>query len=926
MSQYTNYPKGSEWRRWDLHIHTPDTKKNDQFTGSSSKEKWEKYIADINSCNDDIAVVAITDYLSIDNYFKFKKYITEKAITKKFEMVLPNIELRISPVTKNGTAINIHCIFNPAFEEKINDRFLARLSFPYDGRNFSASRAQLVDFGRAHSNNTGMDEKAALEEGVSQYVIGVESLLKIFKEDSELRENTIIVVSNSSSDGASGLEGHSDFLSGERSSSLATTRQYIYQCSDAIFSSNDKDILYFTGRGADSKEEVIRKCHSLMPCFHGCDAHENSKIFKPDCDRYCWIKADPTFEGLKQTLYEPEGRVRIQSTKPEDKSGYQVIDRIEISSDDIFNKNIMFNDNLNSVIGGRSSGKSVLLRAIASKVKTSRQIERSDKEYTEFVEKVSNSISVVWKDGVTQNEREVEYFEQGYMHRIAREQNEFNRIVVGVLDQRGKEQLRVEYSRALSNTAKEVSGSVNDYFGLLQAIKEKEQKLTDIGDRVGIGNEINRLRDELGSLPVSHITDDEKKNHDLVESELTSVSSQVQLLSRDIDTLETVKSLVILKDNLDFELVSLSQELRTQVNSILDGIRSEVMSKWDTAIRELITKCSSDQVLKETRIKDLREDLSYRKVQDAYKSSTQLSELDVRIRQQSDKLGNIESIINEISSLRKQLDVTKDKIVSQHKIFYEKTCDIVEKLSDSKDGLEITASCEFMGDRYNDSLSKALNLQSYANQQLANYKYNDFDSFESYQIDLLDKLAENKLSLKGGFDSQTVSKELLSTCFFDIKYDIIYEGDDFRKMSDGKKAFVVLKLLLDFSEKNCPILIDQPEDDLDNRAIYNDLVRYLREKKKVRQIIVATHNPNIVVGADSELIICANQNGERNINEGIPPSKFQYVAGSLEHTFSKKDSVSVVLESQGIREHVCEILEGGNIAFKLREKKYCIKL
>jgi hypothetical protein len=86
---------------------------------------------------------------------------------------------------------------------------------------------------------------------------------------------------------------------------------------------------------------------------------------------------------------------------------------------------------------------------------------------------------------------------------------------------------------------------------------------------------------------------------------------------------------------------------------------------------------------------------------------------------------------------------------------------------------------------------------------------------------------------------------------------------------------------------------------------------------------VATHNPNIVVGADSELVICANQHGEKNINN--ENKKFQYVSGSLEHTFPKLIEKEEVLESQGIREHVCEVLEGGNIAFKLREKNIQLK-
>jgi len=82
-------------------------------------------------------------------------------------------------------------------------------------------------------------------------------------------------------------------------------------------------------------------------------------------------------------------------------------------------------------------------------------------------------------------------------------------------------------------------------------------------------------------------------------------------------------------------------------------------------------------------------------------------------------------------------------------------------------------------------------------------------------------------------------------------------------MSQGKQAFVILKLLLEFSKKECPILIDQPEDSLDNRAIYNELVKYIIDKKKERQIILVTHNSNVVVSADAEQIIVANQHGEK---------------------------------------------------------------
>lgn len=155
--------------------------------------------------------------------------------------------------------------------------------------------------------------------------------------------------------------------------------------------------------------------------------------------------------------------------------------------------------------------------------------------------------------------------------------------------------------------------------------------------------------------------------------------------------------------------------------------------------------------------------------------------------------------------------------------------------------------------------------------------------------------------------------------FFEVIYYVEYQGDTLSSMSEGKKAFVILRILLDFNDNQCPILIDQPEDDLDNRAIYTELVSYLRKKKKERQIILVSHNPNVVVGADAEEIIVANQHGTKNENqEGI---KFEYVTGSLENLKDKEEEKTILL-SQDIRQHVCDILEGGDIAFKKRERKY----
>ena len=138
-------------------------------------------------------------------------------------------------------------------------------------------------------------------------------------------------------------------------------------------------------------------------------------------------------------------------------------------------------------------------------------------------------------------------------------------------------------------------------------------------------------------------------------------------------------------------------------------------------------------------------------------------------------------------------------------------------------------------------------------------------------------------------------------------------------MSPGKKAFIVLKLILDFSDSKIPVLIDQPEDSLDNRAIFNELTAYIKKTKLNRQIILVTHNPNIVVAGDCENVIVANQESDGSQNKN--GKNFDYINGALESVVKDEDS-QFILQKHSIKEHVCDILEGGQIAFLKRESKY----
>jgi hypothetical protein len=133
----------------------------------------------------------------------------------------------------------------------------------------------------------------------------------------------------------------------------------------------------------------------------------------------------------------------------------------------------------------------------------------------------------------------------------------------------------------------------------------------------------------------------------------------------------------------------------------------------------------------------------------------------------------------------------------------------------------------------------------------------------------------------------------------DIRLKVGEEYKPFLELSLGQKCTSLLLLVL--LEKDIPLIIDQPEDDLDNRFIYEDVVRILRKEKFRRQFIVATHNANIPVLGDAELVAVLETEGDK--------SKIR-TKGSI--------------DDPDIGKGIKEILEGGEEAFKRRKEKYGI--
>jgi predicted ATPase len=129
-------------------------------------------------------------------------------------------------------------------------------------------------------------------------------------------------------------------------------------------------------------------------------------------------------------------------------------------------------------------------------------------------------------------------------------------------------------------------------------------------------------------------------------------------------------------------------------------------------------------------------------------------------------------------------------------------------------------------------------------------------------------------------------------------------GKSLNELSPGEKGLLLLVFYLQLEKYNNPLIIDQPEDNLDNEIIFTVLASCIREAKKNRQVILVTHNPNLAVGADAEQIIYVQLEKSQN-------SKFTYETGSI--------------ENPRINQKIIDVLEGTQPAFVKRRLKYRIK-
>ncbi len=898
--------RGSEWRIWDLHIHTPETAKNNQY--GNAVEAWPAFIDKLEKLN--YAVYGITDYFSIKNYLKVKNYQDQGHLQNC--CILPNVELRIAPVTGKGTPINIHAILDPSLSnDDIEREFFRALKFKYNGSEYSCCNTDLIAMGRAIKEDNKFPEQAAINVAIGEMVISYSDLNSVIKK-SFFKGRIIIALSNSSTDGDSGLQKHEG--------GLGAVRSEIYKMSDMILSGNPKDVDYFLGR-TTSVEEVVKNCGSIKPCITGTDAHSLDKVGVFTEGRKTWIKADPTFEGLKQILFEPEDRVCICDSKPEYKYDYDVIDRIELNSANIWHQTIYLNQNLNSIIGGRSTGKSTLLASLAASFNCTKDVENKD-----YIHQLRDSVHVYWRDGQENADKYIEYFPQNKISNLA-ESQETDQLLMGIL--LGKEDVKVEYDKHKSLLASKFSAiqtNVALFFEKRRLLSEKRQYIKSIGDKDGIEKEIGKL-ESLRNEHQSKLTGKKETLDAYIKDseEISEKQREKALLLKDSEILKLhqQESFVVTNSSVNISELT-SDNLSKLAHAITSAINCANLQVQETVKQILET---NNQIVSkiDNQITNIQSKPEYKEGKNIFEANKSLTDIIKQLDELNKKLALIKRENEAAQKISDEINEIESSMLSMHVSYLDAMNNIAYRMRLEHEDVILTSAI-VLRPNLSQALSECISLRSTEMNNLIDnmvnvYKNQNKTDIGKYLKDFLKKVLRNEIQFKAGYTAQSFISRILSENWFGLSLNVEYDGDNLKDMSPGKRSFVVLKLLLDFSDKKCPIFIDQPEDNLDNRAIYSDLVRYIRKKKKDRQIILVTHNPNIVVGADSEEVIIANQNGKNAPNEnGI---KFQYLCGSLEDSKGRiADDTIPMLNRCGVREHVCDILEGGENAFKERENKY----
>jgi len=987
--------RGSEWRRWEPHIHAPGTLFNNQFGGG---DPWEAYLTTLEATSPKVEVIAVTDYYVTDTYEEFLRRKTTSRLPD-VGLVFPNIEIRLDVAAKSGF-VNLHLLVSPEDPDHLLQvrRILTRLQFHAHGDRFDCTREELIRLGK-RADTSIVDDHAALVHGATQFKVNFAELRSVYKESDWAKANILIAVAGGAGDGTSGLRQATD----------TTIRQEIEKFSHVIFSSNPSQREFWLGKRDNvSVERLQERYDGCKPCLHGSDAHDQASTGRPTGDRFSWIKGALTFDALRQACIDPEGRAFVGVEPPRTAMPSQVISHVDIMNAPWATTNsIPLNPGLVAIIGARGSGKTALADMIAAgcdaipasawtaneevtpsflgrarpligngqvklnwggSTKTTRHLDGRDANDAmsypracylsqQFVEDLCSSrgaseglISEIERvifeahqleerDGAVSfaelrdhrtrrflqsRQREIDSIAATSEH-IAHEL-EKEALVGSIANQVAqKEGLVNGYNADLSKLV--VTGTVAQaerHTALAEAAQRLTSKVTEFGAQrrtfMAMQDEVKNTR----SSKTPEMLREAKARHagsglspeqwdaflliykgnveDALTGYITWADSHITAING-VEPPEGDQNLPLIANDADLDTIQLAT-LRAEMARLAKLISADtvIRSQYVALSKRISTENGALQTLKARmddaqgateRRKTLQKEReeAYGRLFDAFVSEQQaLTDLYAplmnRLAASSGTLKKLSFSVTRVADASRWANTGEINLIDCRKMgqFYGRGS--LEKVASA----ELKAAWE-RGSASDVRTAMANFISTYSKGLFAHAPYAPTEQ------------------VKFRAWSKQFADWLFSTDHITVRYEIAYDSIDIRKLSPGTRGIVLLLLYLALDDADDrPLIIDQPEENLDPKSVFDELVPLFIAAKSRRQVIMVTHNANLVINTDADQIIVASAGPHDD--GGLPA--ITYISGGL--------------EDAEIRKTVCDILEGGANAFKERARRLRVRL
>lgn len=926
---------GTKWYKCDFHLHSPASKCFEDK--SVTPEQWVQAALDKG-----LDCVAITDHNSAEWINKIQVIAQDKGL-----WVFPGVEL-----TCSDAKVHLLVLFDIGVNKTLIEDFMLRCGI--NRGDFGKTEAHsglsvedvLTEVNRinalcipAHIDDmSGISEVAnTLREKLfkEDYFLGVHVVNKELVEDKNYSKAEALVSLNRKRGVSETDIENGAFLISE--SQIKDLRSAILQAKK-----NNKAILTFSDN--PHSQELSNK--------HGINGIGTI---------YSWIKMDqkPSLESFRQAMLLHQFRIKtiFESTEQPYKTPDTWIKSISIKETELSKKGVSvvvkFNPQMNTIIGGRGSGKSSILQFLRGVFQKENELELLSTIQTDFnnffrtkdkkkqgVLKAASEIEIVisrreelfkiifTQTTPTKQERKIfkynedtkkydleqeiaflkildfEIYSQKQIYEIANNPNSLRDKIDNSSQEikNQKEILKTKRAEYIKESA-----SINELKVKVERKATLKSEILDLRNKIDIVKEIG-IEAELKKI----------QEFDSDDSKFKNIAERIRLEESQFSRLiQTIKSLKLQPDQFAKSNLQNLENPIANINKIIESIaisvesaKSELIKLPDTISIELnssqwlIDKTETEKLFREKRDHLLE------------KGIAKIDELESDIKKLSIKnaeLEHLERIEAEIKKKESELSILKSEFIQQRtKLSSVRKTFLESLLTDGKVKATILSCKDFeqLEEEIREVLSSSDSFDKDINTLIEYWSGSDFLRANKGVFEKILGIL-NGTNISTDFDKRFINKIKLLNGEQLNTFDLMFPEDEIQleyknnagiwktlsNASAGQKTAAILTLIL--SEGNKPLILDQPEDDLDNYLIYDLVVDQLRKSKETRQIITVTHNANIPVNGDSEVIIVMDS--------------------ETKHLSPKHIGT---IEENEIKKAVCSIMEGGTEAFEMRSKRY----